>query len=228
MDDLIDPNRTVSDIIESNENAKHFEKIKRLTIKADKCKSLYINYGKEQCIELDINGEIAENVDSVKYLGDIFNSKGNNNDLIESRVRTRKQKIGVVQAFCKEIALGNYEIQIMLQLYESIFLSTVLLNCQTLQMKYLKQTMCVPYSTPNKRTLPELEILPIYDVINCRKLLFLLHILNLKEDHPVLNLYKEQNKLPFEKNWANEVSSLREHYNINLRDSEIKQIKKEK
>ena len=51
---------------------------------------------------------------------------------------------------------------------------------------------------------------------------------NLKEDDPVLKLYKEQNKLPFEKNWANEVSSLREHYNINLRDSEIKQIKKEK
>ena len=159
VDNLIDPNRTVSDIIESNENAKHLEKIKRLTFKTDKCKSLYINYGKEQCTELYINGETAENVDAVKYLGDIFNSKGNNNDLIESRVKTGKQKIGVIQAFCKEIEIGNYEIQIMLQLYESIFLSTVFFNCQsqtnltnihikslqTLQMKYLKQTMCVPY-----------------------------------------------------------------------------------
>ena len=34
VDDLIDPNRTLSDIIQSNENAKHFEKIKRLTFKA--------------------------------------------------------------------------------------------------------------------------------------------------------------------------------------------------
>ena len=76
-------------------------------------------------------------------------------------------------------------------------------------------------------TLLELGILPIYDVINCRKLLFLHYILNLKEDDHILKLHKEQNKLPFEKNWANEVSSLREHY-INLRDSEIKQIKKEK
>ena len=58
------------------------------TFKADKCRSLYINYRKEQCIELDINGETSENVDAVKYLGDIFNSKGNNNDLIESRVKT--------------------------------------------------------------------------------------------------------------------------------------------
>ena len=59
VDDLIDPYRTVPDIIESNENAKHFEKIKRLTFKADKCKSLYINCGKEKCIKLDINGETA-------------------------------------------------------------------------------------------------------------------------------------------------------------------------
>ena len=65
IDDLIDPNRTVSDIIESNENAEHFEKIKRLTFKADKCKSLYINYGKVQCIDFDINGETTENVDAV-------------------------------------------------------------------------------------------------------------------------------------------------------------------
>ena len=222
VDDLINPNRTVSDIIESNENAKHFEKIKILTLKADKCKSLYINYGKEQCIDLDIRSETAEKIDVVKYPGDIFSSKGNNNDLIESRVKTGKQRFRIIQAFCKEIALGNYEIQIMLQLYESIFLSTVLFNCQswtnlrnthieslqTLQKEYLKQTMCVPYSTPNKGTLLELGILPIYDVINCRKLLFLHHILNLMEDDPVLKLYKEQNKLPFEKNWVNEVSRL--------------------
>ena len=60
-----------------------------------------------------MNGETAENVDAVKYLGDIFNSKGGNNDLIESRVETEKQKIGIIQSICKEIALGNYEIQIM-------------------------------------------------------------------------------------------------------------------
>ena len=89
---------------------------------------------------------------------------------MESCVKKGKHKIGVIQAFCKEIALKNYEIQIMLQLYESIFLSNVLFNCQswtnltnthieslqTLQIKHLKQTMCVPYFTPNKGTLLEL------------------------------------------------------------------------
>ena len=105
-------------------------------------------------------------------------------------------------------------------------INTHIESLQTLQMKYLKQTMCMPYSTLNKATLLELGILPIYDVINCTKLLFLHHILNLKEGDPVLKLYKELNKLPFENNWAKKVSRLREHYNIMLKDSEIKQIKK--
>ena len=48
------------------------------------------------------------------------------------------------------------------------------------------------------------------------------------EDDPVLKQNKEQNKLLFEKNWAKQVLRLREHYNITLKDSEIKQIKKEK
>ena len=60
-----------------------------------------------------MNGETAENVDAVKYLGDIFNSKGGNNDLIEARVETESKKLESYKQFCKEIALGNYEIQIM-------------------------------------------------------------------------------------------------------------------
>ena len=83
-------------------------------------------------------------------------------------------------------------------------------------------------SRTQQRNFARTWILPISDVINCRKLLFLHHILNLKEDDPLLKLYKEQNKLLFEKNWANEISRLREHYNIMLKDSEIQQMKKEK
>ena len=71
--------------------------------KAYKWKSLYINYGKEQCIELDINGKIAENVDSVKYLGDIFNSKGNNNDFIDLALEQESKKLGSYKHFAKKL-----------------------------------------------------------------------------------------------------------------------------
>ena len=69
--------------------------------------------------------------------------------------------------------------------------------------------MLVPYSTPNAGLfILELGILPIKDVINIRKLTFLHHILSLPCDDPVLKLYKQQKKLIYENNWANELSWL--------------------
>ena len=35
------------------------------------------------------------NKDAVRYLGEIFNSKGNNNDLIDPRVKMGKKKFGL-------------------------------------------------------------------------------------------------------------------------------------
>ena len=79
---------------------------------------------------------------------------------------------------------GLFEVQTLLQLYESIFLRTLLFNCQSwthlrksndipslerVQYKYLKQTMHVPYSTPNAGLLLEVGILPIKNVINEEK-----------------------------------------------------------
>ena len=50
--------------------------------------------------------------------------------MIENRIIVSRQKLVSIQTMCKEIAPGNYEIQILLQLYESILLSSLLFNCQ--------------------------------------------------------------------------------------------------
>ena len=47
-------------------------------------------------------------------------------------------------------------------------------------------------------------------------------------DDPVLKLYKQQKKLIYKNNWANEVSWLRKHYEIKETDCEIKKYKMEK
>ena len=88
--------------------------------------------------------------------------------------------------------------------------------------------MHVPYSTTNAGLLLELGIPPIKDVINIRKPTFLHHILSLPCDDPVLKLYKQQKKLIYENNWANEVSWLRKHYETKETDCEIKKYKMEK
>ena len=50
-------------------------------------------------MDLDIIGTIIEKADKVKYFGDTFNKKGNNNDLIDNRVRSGKQKNSYYSSF---------------------------------------------------------------------------------------------------------------------------------
>ena len=77
-----------------------------------------------------------------------------------------------IAAICKEIGLGQYEIHVLIRLYHAIFLSTLLFNCQTwtsirkydndilsvVQLKYLKQALRAPYSTPNVVVYLDIEI----------------------------------------------------------------------
>ena len=100
-----------------------FENVKRLTFSVDKCKSLNINARKEEKPTLDINGSTVENAKEFMYLGDYLNEKGNNDRMIDDRIKKGEGKVYVIQAFCEEVAFGLYEVQILLQLYESIFLS---------------------------------------------------------------------------------------------------------
>ena len=76
-----------------------------------------------------------------------------------------------IAVICKEICLGQYEIHVLIKLYHAIFLSTLLFNCQTwtsirkyddilsvVQLKYLKQALRAPYSTPNVVVYLDIEI----------------------------------------------------------------------
>jgi hypothetical protein len=98
---------------------------------------------------------------------------------------------------------------------------TDLKNLQTVQLKYLKRMMEVPKSTPTVGIYLELGFLPISKEIHRRQLVFLHHILSLDADDPVQRVYHEQQKLPYESNWANEIAPLRQEYNILEEDEEI-------
>ena len=80
-----------------------------------------------------------------------------------------------ITAICNEINLRLYEMHVLIRLYHSKFLSTLLFNCQTgtrirkydidtlavVQLKYLKQALRVPYSTPNIVEYLEMGLLSI-------------------------------------------------------------------
>ena len=79
-----------------------------------------------------------------------------------------------------------------------------------------------PISTPNAYVLLELEILPIKEEVNKRRLGFLHHILNLEPEDPVQRMFMIQKEFQFEENWANDILEYLKHYEIDFTLDEIK------
>ena len=132
---------------------------------------LKINSKKTNITTLTFNDNPIEHVSEFKYLGDVINSNANNKSLISQRTKNVYNKILGITAIYKEICLGKYEIHVLIRLYHAIFLSTLLFNCQTwtsirkyddilsvVQLKYLKQALRAPYSTPNVVVYLDIEI----------------------------------------------------------------------
>ena len=87
VDDLMGMNHAVRDVHKSHRVVVFFSKKKRVDLNEEKCVVLPINVTDKDAIPvLYVNGRELDVVDVTRYLGDMFNSKGNDNDLIADRV----------------------------------------------------------------------------------------------------------------------------------------------
>ena len=188
---------------------------------------------------LTIGDGVIPQVQHTKALGDNVNEKGNNVDLIEGKVKSAKAALTECLAMCNEITMGLFFVESATILYQSVFLATLLHNCQAwrnltnndlkklevTQLSYLKRVMRAPLSTPNAFVFLEFGVLPVKYIIQIRQLTFLHHILGLDNHDPVRKTFEAQQLLPFEKNWANEVLPLLVFYGIS--DYDVASISKD-
>ena len=242
VDDCTIANTNINDTIVSHESFQRFSTSKRLESNPGKCKLMIINKKKtDSCPTLVIKGHVIKEVESVKMLGDVFNCKGNNSDLVSGKVNTCKAVIASIFAVCNEITFGMHYMRVMYLLYKTVFIPSMLFNSQawsnissanittlqTSQLKCLKRMLKVPTSTPNACTFLELGVLPIKFEVQSRQLLFLKHILSLTEDDPVRKLFNEQKLFPFEKNWANNIAKVLQLYEL-PNEKDINEMSKDK
>ena len=114
-------------------------------------------------------------VDKAKILGDMFYDRGNHNALITSRTKAAKVVITNIIALCTETTIGYNYIKVMLLLYKTVFVPSLIYNCQAwlhlstttnltdlqaIQLKCLKRIMRTPSSTPNASTFLDLGWYP--------------------------------------------------------------------
>ncbi len=227
-----DCNRFNTDVVDT-EQAHHkfanFSTRKRAPLNSDKCTNLTIN--KQNHVNpptLKIDDHILDEVKVSRILGDHFNNKGDNTSLIEKRVNLSHGIRNSMLATCNETTFGTHRIEVLVLLYRSIFVQSVLLNCRAWsritdkdiaklhvsQLRCLKRILRTSSSTPNTFIYLEMGVLPIEYEIHIQQLSYLHHILLLPKEDPVRRMHEQQMLYPAEDNWTNSISTLKEKYNL--------------
>ena len=239
VDDILNILNNIGDMQDAHRRALLFALRKRLSFGVLKCVFMIIN-GKKMDVSpvLEIDDHIMEQVMKTKYVGDIFNQQGTNEDLIKDRVTKGRGTMISLIALCEESGLGKYTVQSMILLYMTVFISALIFNCQSwshitksnitslekLQLKFLKLILRLPLSTPNVFIFLEYGILPLGHEIQKRRMIYLHHILTLRDEDPVSLSYHQGLRLSHEPNWANDVKKIRLVYGITASDEEISRL----
>ena len=240
VDDILDINETTDDSEEAHQVVLDFTAKKRLELSGKKCSIIVINAKNKTTPKLKIGGKCIKREKSAKYLGDILNEKGNNDDLVEDRIKKGNGSTVNIFSTIQDVTLGSFTIETTLLLYNSIYLASLLYNSQSWsclkrkdinklqgnQLSFLKRLLHSPKCTPTSILLGETGILPIEYEINSRKLVFLQHILKLDPTDPVKTCYYEQLKYEHENNWANEINKIRRDIQLESDDENIQMMSK--
>ena len=83
VDDIADPSREKASAIASNSVLEAIQHEKRISFPAEKCELLKINCDNSD--GLKVNGIGIKVVEPARYLGDLFNIKGDNSDTCRER-----------------------------------------------------------------------------------------------------------------------------------------------
>ena len=231
VDDMMDLSDDVPDAEVAHLQAVNFGRKKKMNYSEGKCKGMAVHGKKnDEVPQMYINDKMIELVSHLKYLGDIFQKNGKNDELVKDRLKRGMNVILKIEAILSETRFGKHTTNVSLLLYRALFLSSILFNSQawrnltetdysqlqTLQLKLLKKIFHVPSTTSNSFMFLELGVLPIKYEIHQRQLVFLHHVLNLEEDDPVKCLYEQMKRLPSESNWLSDVSKSAAKYGINI------------
>ena len=146
VDDVADLNSGNAFAVLSNDIMCNIQRKKRPKFSTEKCKLLKVN-SKDNGDTISISGEKVEVKTSFRYLGDIFNYRGDNSDLCKERAR---KAIGIsieIISLCKEINFGKNQISEMLPLCHSVFLPRFVYNCEAWTNLTRKETTHVHRKT---------------------------------------------------------------------------------
>ena len=155
-------------------------------------------------------------VESARYLGNLFNIKGDNSDTCRERHLKAKGTFVELCSLSRSLSLGIRQIESMLILYKTVFMQSLLYNCeawsnlkaadysilQSAQLKFMRKILEVPGQHLLLLCALSWVFGPKRYEIEIRQLFFLKRVLNTKADDPCLLVYFKMLKFKDETDWG--------------------------
>ena len=129
VNDIADPSNGKNDAGFSNDIICDIQRRKRTKFSTEKCRLLKMNRkGNDDTVT--ISGEKVQIENSFRYLGNIFDSQGNNSDFCKGRIGRAVGTSAEIIFLCKAINFSKTQRSNMLLLYDSVFLPGLVYNCE--------------------------------------------------------------------------------------------------
>ena len=205
QDDIIRFENSENQLNTANIIFEIFQNINKMEFHPVKTKAMIINGNMEN---INLGKHIITYTDKMKYLGDIIHKSGKMDELIKERKNIISGITAELITIMAQIN-SDTEIQEIITYIKGIIIPKLLVNSETwnnitkdnmqdletIQSKAIKRLLKIPYSTPNKGLLNELGLLSVENEIIKRKIMYMHHIINGK-NQLLKDILQQQTKLP--------------------------------
>ena len=243
VDDILTVSKCGLQAVTMNANLNVKIESKKLRLSHNKCKHMHISKKGSECMtNLKVHQKSMSKVDSVLYLGDKINIRGT----VDENVKLRELKaVGIlsqINSILKNVTLGIFYIRTALILREAMLINGIFTNAECWNFVSLKNIKVFedadarffsslfesPRSTNRVLYFLETRKIPVRHILAERRLMYLYNILS-KDDHVLIKKTYDSMKLkPVKFDWIYMITDDREKYDIQLSDSEIKEMKRDK
>ena len=229
--------------ISSNATTNSFVESKRLNFSEKKCHRLHVgNVKRGECQQIKVHDKKMDDSKSEKYVGDIVCDDGKADNNIASRKAKGFAIAGDILAILDEVPLGTHRIEAGLHMRNGMLLNGILTNSEVwvgLKEQHFKELEQVDEhllrgilkahsKTPIESLYLETGSVPIRYIIKKRRINYLHHLLTRDSDELISKVYIAQIRRPGKNDWAAQVEKDIEEILLNLSNSEIMVMKKEK
>ena len=183
-----------------------------------------------------------EDVEYMKYLGDILSMDGENVKNVASRKAKAWGSVRQILSILEETCFGPYFFEMAMVLRSSLLLNSMLTNSEAwygltksdideledVDLFLMRKIFQVPFSCPKEIFYLETGCLPISYIIKSRRVMFLHSILHEESDSMIYNFLQAQMENPVKGDWILDVKKNLEELKLNLKTEEIMVMSKMK